>query len=95
MPKKDTGRAFTVRLDPKTSFGIDFFSNQLKYRTGAKFIEEAIGLKLSHTPIEYAGSDGEGPNGEPGGLGNFRGEPVYNFDLRLAKFFRFSGQKDI
>jgi len=60
MPKKDgSSRVFTVRLDPKTSFGIDFFSNQLKYRTGAKFIEEAIGLKLSQTPIEYVDSDGE------------------------------------
>lgn len=35
-----------------------------------------------------------GPNGEPPGRGNFRGEPVYNFDLRLAKFFRFGGQKE-
>ncbi len=36
-----------------------------------------------------------GPNGEPPGRGNFRGEPVYNLDLRVAKFFRFGGQKDL
>ncbi len=60
MPKKDgSSRVFTVRLDPETSFGIHFFSNQLKYRTGSKFIEEAIGLKLKQTTIEYVGSDGE------------------------------------
>ncbi len=36
-----------------------------------------------------------GPTGEPAGRGNFRGEPVYNFDLRVAKFFRFGGQKEL
>lgn len=36
-----------------------------------------------------------GPNGETPGRGNFRGEPVYNFDLRVVKFFRFGGQKEL
>ena len=31
----------------------------------------------------------EGPNGEPAGRGNFRGEPTHTIDMRLAKFFRF------
>ncbi len=37
----------------------------------------------------------EGPNGEAAGRGNFRGEPTYVFDVRLAKFFRFSGDKNV
>jgi hypothetical protein len=37
----------------------------------------------------------EGPNGEPAGRGNFRGEPTYLFDFRLAKFFRFGGDKNL
>ncbi|MGH9334465.1 MAG: TonB-dependent receptor domain-containing protein, partial [Vicinamibacteria bacterium] len=36
----------------------------------------------------------EGPNGEPPGRGNFRGSPTYTVDLRLAKAFRFDGDKN-
>ncbi len=42
--------------------------------------------RLSSTaPIDMT----EGPNGEPAGRGNFRGEPTHTIDMRLAKFFRF------
>ena len=36
-----------------------------------------------------------GPDGEDPGRGNFRGDPTMTFDLRLAKFFRFSGDKNV
>jgi outer membrane receptor protein involved in Fe transport len=35
----------------------------------------------------------DGPNGETPGRGNFRGEPVYNVDLRLVRFFRLGGRE--
>jgi len=37
----------------------------------------------------------EGPNGEPAGRGNFRGDPTVTFDIRIAKFFRFGEDKNI
>jgi hypothetical protein len=37
----------------------------------------------------------EGPDGEEAGRGNFRGDPTVTFDIRLAKFFRFGGDKNI
>jgi hypothetical protein len=37
----------------------------------------------------------EGPNGEPAGRGNFRGDPTVTFDIRIAKFFRFGDDKNI
>ena len=37
----------------------------------------------------------EGPNGEAPGRGNFRGEPVVTFDIRIAKFFRFGEDKNV
>jgi hypothetical protein len=36
-----------------------------------------------------------GPNGEEPGRGNFRGGSIYIFDLRIAKFFRFGGTKEL
>ena len=36
-----------------------------------------------------------GPNGEPPGRGNFRGDPTYILDLRVAKFFRFGETKNL
>ncbi|HSF20220.1 MAG TPA: carboxypeptidase regulatory-like domain-containing protein [Vicinamibacteria bacterium] len=36
-----------------------------------------------------------GPNGEPAGRGNFLGDQTITFDLRLAKFFRFGGEKNL
>ena len=36
-----------------------------------------------------------GPNGEDPGRGNFRGGSIYEFDLRIAKFFRFGGTKEL
>jgi hypothetical protein len=30
-----------------------------------------------------------GPNGEPAGRGNFRGDPTYLLDVRLVRFFHF------
>lgn len=36
-----------------------------------------------------------GPNGEAAGRGNFRGDPTYLVDFRLAKFFRFGGEKNL
>jgi hypothetical protein len=37
----------------------------------------------------------EGPDGEEPGRGNFRGDPTVTFDIRLAKFFRFGGDKNL
>jgi hypothetical protein len=37
----------------------------------------------------------EGPDGEEAGRGNFRGDPTVTFDIRLAKFFRFAGDKNL
>ena len=37
----------------------------------------------------------EGPDGEAPGRGNFRGEPIVTFDMRLAKFFRFGDDKNV
>jgi hypothetical protein len=36
-----------------------------------------------------------GPDGEEAGRGSFRGDPTFTFDIRLAKFFRFSGEKNL
>jgi hypothetical protein len=36
-----------------------------------------------------------GPNGEEPGRGNFRGASTVTFDIRLAKFFRFGGDKNL
>ncbi|MGH9332363.1 MAG: TonB-dependent receptor domain-containing protein, partial [Vicinamibacteria bacterium] len=36
-----------------------------------------------------------GPNGEAPGRGNFRGDSTYVLDLRLVKFFRFAGGRDL
>jgi hypothetical protein len=36
-----------------------------------------------------------GPNGEPRGRGNFRGDPTYTVDFRLAKFFRFGDVRSL
>ena len=36
-----------------------------------------------------------GPNGEVAGRGNFRGDPTYTLDLRVAKFLNFGGAKQL
>jgi Carboxypeptidase regulatory-like domain/TonB dependent receptor-like, beta-barrel len=36
-----------------------------------------------------------GPNGEPAGRGNFRGDKTSVLDLRVVKFFRFGGGRDL
>ena len=55
----DSGpRVFTVRLDEKTRFGIEILKNQLHYRTGAKFIDDAIATKLEQVPITIKGVGG-------------------------------------
>jgi hypothetical protein len=36
-----------------------------------------------------------GPDGEDPGRGSFRGDATITFDLRLAKFFRFGGDKNL
>ena len=36
-----------------------------------------------------------GPNGEPAGRGNFRGDKTVTFDFRVAKYFRFGGDKNL
>ena len=51
-------RVFTVRLDEKTRFGIEILKNQLHYRTGAKFIDDAIATKLEQVPITIKGVGG-------------------------------------
>jgi hypothetical protein len=37
----------------------------------------------------------EGPNGEPPGRGNFRGDPTITFDVRVTKLFRMGGEKNL
>ena len=37
----------------------------------------------------------EGPNGEPAGRGNFRGAATTTVDIRVVKFIRFSGAKEL
>jgi hypothetical protein len=36
-----------------------------------------------------------GPNGEPAGRGNFRGDPTYIMDVRLVRFFRFGETRSL
>jgi hypothetical protein len=36
-----------------------------------------------------------GPNGEPAGRGNFRGDPTYLLDLRIVKIFRTGGNTNL
>ncbi len=36
-----------------------------------------------------------GPNGEAPGRGNFRGDPTYILDMRLVKFLRLGGARDL
>ena len=56
---------------------------------------------LSAITFQDANGNGEirdfvsGPNGEPPGRGNFRGDPTYILDLRVAKFFRFGEAKNL
>ncbi len=37
----------------------------------------------------------EGPNGEPAGRGNFRGDPTYTMDLRVAKLFKMGEVREL
>jgi hypothetical protein len=37
----------------------------------------------------------EGPNGEPPGRGNFRGDPTVTFDVRVTKLFRMGGETSL
>ena len=48
------------------------------------------------TPPGNSGLDyTEGPNGEPAGRGNFRGAATTTVDIRVVKFIRFSGAKEL
>ncbi len=51
-------RVFTIRLDEKTRFGIEILKHQLHYRTGAKFIDDAIAAKFKEVEITTKGAGG-------------------------------------